>query len=71
MSLIVIANNLVDDLARPDGTADYDVEVSVNRRKFIWCGKIKNHVRDEGAAKLLRLIADEIDAHPRSEPRHG
>ena len=76
MSLIILARNITDErigtgnepldqsqlaLSRDDGTADYDVEVSINQRKYIWVGKIKNHVRVEGAPKLLRLIADAID----------
>ena len=67
MSLIIIAQNITgtDTLARPDGTADYDVEVSVNRKHFIWCGKITNHRRDAGAQELLRRIADAIDEHGR------
>ena len=63
MSLIVIANNITPDLVRKDGTADYEVEVSVNRRKFIWRGPITNHVRANGAAELLRDIAGAIDEH--------
>lgn len=71
MSLIVIANNISDpinkkSLVKEDGTADYDVEVSLNRRLFIWTGEIKNYKRDEGAANLLRLIADKIDEYNKS-----
>ena len=76
MSLVILAQNITDQrigtgdepldqsqlaLSRDNGTADYDVEVSINRRRFIWVGKIKNHVRAEGASKLLRLIADAMD----------
>lgn len=61
MSLIVIAHNVTPDLARPDGTADYEVEVSVNRKRFLWIGKVLNHRRASGAAKLLRRIAKEMD----------
>jgi hypothetical protein len=69
MSLIIIAQNITDPvkLARPDGTADYDVEVSVNRKKFIWRGKIENHKRDAGAQVLLRRIADAIDDNESKE----
>jgi hypothetical protein len=63
MSLIIIAHNIGAELEKPDGTADYEVEVSVNRRKFIWTGAILGHVRKEGASKLLRLIADAMDRH--------
>ena len=65
MSLILIANNLVPELEREDGTADYDVEVSINRRAYIWCGKIEGHVRDEGAIKLLKLVIEAMEAHPK------
>ncbi len=65
MSLIVIAQNITDPethaLVREDGTSLYDVEVSINRKKFIWCGKIDNHKRDDGAAALLRRIADKME----------
>lgn len=67
MSLVLIASNITDPnrekLLREDGTSDYVVEVSINRESFIWIGKIENHIREEGAAKLLRLIADKIDGH--------
>ncbi len=76
MALIIIAQNITDPethaLVREDGTSLYDVEVSVNRERFIWCGKIDNHKRDDGAAKLLRLIADKMDEHeqrPQSKTR--
>ena len=62
MALIVIAQNLLKGkLERPDGTADYDVEVSVNRVRYIWTGKIVGHVRASGAAALLRKIVEEME----------
>lgn len=63
MSLILIARNIGPDLAREDGTADYDVEVSINRKSYIWAGQINGHIREQGAAVLLRKIADAIDQH--------
>ena len=45
---------------RSDGTADYIVHVKVNSR-IIWGGTIKNHLRKDGAAQLLRLIADNME----------
>jgi len=62
MALIVIAQNLLKDaLERPDGTADYDVEVSVNRVRYIWTGKILGHVRASGATSLLKKIVEEME----------
>lgn len=61
MSLIVIAQNMTPDLERADGTADYAVEVSVNRRRFIWVGEVKNHLRGAGARELLRRIVEEME----------
>ena len=67
--LILLARNLTG--TKENGTSDYDVEVSINQKQYVWCGTIKGHVRDDGAAKLLRLIADEIDNHPRSVSGNG
>lgn len=63
--LIVTALNVTGKdgkpkLARKDGTADYDVWIGVNHHQ-IWSGNVTGHVRDEGAAKLLRLIADKME----------
>ncbi len=55
--------------ARPDGTADYEVEVKINRH-VIWRGAISGHKRANGAENLLRLIADRIEAQG-GEPFHG
>jgi len=78
MSLIIIAHNITKDydaprhgneepkavLFRADGTADYDVEVSINRKTFLWSGQIENHPRVlDGGASLLRRIANAIDKH--------
>lgn len=71
MSLIVIARNQTGNLQREDGTADYDVEVSVNRARIIFRGQVMCHVRAEGASKLLRLIADAIDSAPRKETKNA
>lgn len=60
MSLVVIAQN-ISNLA-PE--SEYDVEVSVNRRRFIFTGRVA-HTRADGAATLLRKIADAMDAAPR------
>lgn len=53
--LIVLAHNTTG--TKEDGTSDYNVEARVNERviaKMI----VKGHVRDAGAAVLLRKIAD-------------
>lgn len=70
--LIVTATNVTKvgtkrPLARKDGTSDYEVWVGINQHR-IWDGPIKGHKRNAGAAVLLRLIADAMEAHPRSEP---
>ena len=46
--------------SRPDGTADYDVWVGINHH-MIRKGSVNGHVRSDGGAKLLRLIADRMD----------
>jgi hypothetical protein len=63
--LIVTATNVTDTenrlLSRPDGTSDYEVWIGVNHG-CIWRGNVCGHVRDRGAAALLRLIADKMEA---------
>ena len=62
--LILTATNVTDPatrtLARADGTADYDVWAGINQH-MIWRGTITGHVRSDGGAKLLRLIADAME----------
>lgn len=58
---ICTASNVTPNLARPDGTADYDVWVGINQH-LIWRGSVNGHKRDAGAAALLRLIADRLEA---------
>jgi hypothetical protein len=65
--LIVTAVNVTKEkgkrtLVRKNGTADYIVEVAINRAPPIWAGPVTNHIRDEGASALLRRIADRMDA---------
>jgi hypothetical protein len=59
---IVTAQNVTGNnrLSRPDGTAKYCVWVGINQH-CIFKGTIDNHVRDDGGAKLLRLIAEEME----------
>lgn len=60
--LIITALNITGGSGhRKDGTADYDVEVAINHAPQIYHGTVKNHDRKAGAAKLLRLIADEME----------
>lgn len=68
--LIITATNVtpLDVLARSDGTADYDVSVGLNRRT-IWRGSVNGHKRADGAATLLRLIADRMDKALANEPK--
>ena len=67
--LIVTAVNVTQDkhtnrvLEREDGTSDYVVEVAINSAPPIFSGYIANHVRKDGAADLLRLIADKMDSN--------
>lgn len=69
--LILTATNITAERARPgkcgksvlarkNGTSDYDVWVGINSH-CLYHGRIVNHVRAAGAAKLLRLIADEME----------
>ena len=59
---ILTAHNVTGDgkFSRPDGTADYDVWVGINHH-MIRKGSVNGHVRSDGGAKLLRLIADRMD----------
>jgi hypothetical protein len=61
---ILTAHNVTNPdgkmLARADGTARYDVWVGINQHA-IWRGIIDGHIRNEGGAKLLRLIADAME----------
>ncbi len=54
--------------SRPDGTADYEVEVRLNR-KVIWRGSVNGHVRAAGVEGLLRMIADKVEQD--GEPFRG
>jgi len=59
--LIVNATNVTGgNGTREDGTADYVARVAINDRT-IWAGSVKGHVRDSGAAKLLRLLANAME----------
>jgi hypothetical protein len=53
--LIILAHNTTG--TKEDGTSDYNVEARVNER-VIAKMTITGHVRDAGAAALLRKIAD-------------
>lgn len=50
------ATNVVNPV---EGPSEYSVSVGVNSES-IWNGYVK-HVRDKGAAQLLRDIADEME----------
>ncbi|MDE1767379.1 MAG: hypothetical protein KGI27_14070 [Thaumarchaeota archaeon] len=56
LALLVIAVNK-SNLA-PE--SEYNVEVSINRKKFLYTGTV-SHIRADGASVLLRKIADEMD----------
>lgn len=60
MLILTVQNITKGGLKRPDGGADYDYWLGVNRT-CIAKGTIRNHKRSEGAAKLLRLVADDVD----------
>jgi hypothetical protein len=65
--LILTAGNVTGyGQLEKDGLADYTVWVGVNYRQ-IWAGPVKGHVRANGAAELLRRIADHMDGYV-SEP---
>ena len=53
--LIILAHNTTG--TKEDGTSDYNVEARVNER-VIAKMVVKGHIRDAGAAVLLRKIAD-------------
>ena len=52
---ILLAHNTTGTKA--DGTSDYDVEIRINERVIARL-EIAWHIRDAGAAALLRMIAD-------------
>jgi hypothetical protein len=56
--LLILAHNFTG--TKPDGTSDYNVEVRIND-KCISRVTVRDHVRDAGAAPLLRLIADAME----------
>ena len=56
--LIILAHNFTG--TKKDGTSDYNVQVKVNENP-IWGGQITGHIRANGAAPLLRKIADAMD----------
>lgn len=57
--LIILAHNTTG--TKPDGTSDYSVSVKLNDDYVIWQGQVTNHVRANGAATLLRKIADAME----------
>lgn len=61
--LIVLAHN--ETGTKADGTSDYAVEVRINERPIAKVN-VHGHVRDSGAAQLLRKIADAMDANQES-----
>lgn len=60
--LICTAINVTGNgkLVRKNGTSKYDVWVGINHHK-LYAGTINDHCRAQGAAVLLRKIADEMD----------
>jgi hypothetical protein len=59
--LIVTLHNIHTD---KDDVATYDARVKVNY-VTIWDGKVGPHKRGDGAAKLLRKLADAMDEDPK------
>lgn len=60
--LIVTALNVTGGGGqREDGMSDYLVEVAINHQPPIFKGSVNNHFRANGAATLLRRIADRMD----------
>lgn len=67
--LIVHAQNVTPgNGTAADGTADYIVTVKINFRE-IWHGRVAGHRRAEGAAVLLRKIADYMDGSVQGQDR--
>lgn len=66
--LIITAHNVSGgNGTKEDGTADYDVKVRINEQ-VIWSGPVTRHVRNAGAAVLLRKIADRMDQSEWQKP---
>lgn len=57
--VFVSAHNITG--TKNDGTSDYSVSVKLNDDYVIWQGHVTNHVRTNGAATLLRKIADAME----------
>jgi hypothetical protein len=66
MLLITAGNVTGQGQLEKDGLANYTVWVGINRYQ-IWSGPVNGHIRDEGAAELLRRIAEAMD-NQKSEP---
>ena len=64
--LIIKALNITENAEDAHGKADYDVLIHVNSRP-IWSGRVKGHIRKNGAAELLRCIANEMDRSAKLE----
>lgn len=60
MMIATATNVTTEGLTNSEGLSDYDVWVGINHHK-IWAGKVEGHVRKNGAATLLRLIADRME----------
>lgn len=61
--LIITAGNVTGNgELEKDGLANYTVWVGVNHYQ-IWGGLVNGHIRANGAAELLRKIADAMDAN--------
>lgn len=65
--LILTASNITGEgKLEKNGLANYTVWIGVNYHQ-IWSGPINGHIRNNGAAELLRKIADAMD-NEESEP---
>lgn len=52
--------DILSRLQDKDGKSKYDVWIGINQH-CIWRGTVQDHVRDEGAAALLRHIATAME----------
>jgi hypothetical protein len=71
--LILTAGNITDTVnmkLEKGGLANYTVWVGINHHQ-IWAGPIKGHVRADGAAELLRKIADAMDKEESESMKAG
>jgi hypothetical protein len=61
MLILTATNATVGGLSNAEGFANYNVWVGINQH-CIWRGEIRDHLRESGAAELIRRIAVAMEA---------